>query len=63
MGNKKGLNQKVYLGDQFIVTDWKNARPLPPENLQEKIKKQVGAGTKSEKDKSTYLSAGFITTG
>jgi hypothetical protein len=60
MTKNNSRDKKVYLGDQFVITDWRSAKIAPPENLQEKTKKQGDAGTRPEEGEQINVSGQFI---
>lgn len=36
--NQSLANKNVSIGGKIVITDWRQAKVIPPENLQEKIK-------------------------
>ncbi len=44
-------NKKVSIGGKVIITDWRQAKVVFPENLQEKIKANENVKKETEKQK------------
>ena len=49
--NQSIANKNVSIGGKTVITDWKQARIVSPENLQEKVKANETAKKEIQKQK------------
>lgn len=49
--NQSIANKNVSIGGKSVITDWKQARIVSPENLQEKVKANETAKKEIQKQK------------
>ena len=49
--NQSVANKNVSIGGKTVITDWKQARIVSPENLQEKVKANETAKKEIQKQK------------
>ncbi|HYF05569.1 MAG TPA: hypothetical protein VEA59_05340 [Patescibacteria group bacterium] len=60
--NNSITNKNVSIGGKIIITDWRNARVVSPENLQEKIQDNENAKKEIQKQKEVYPIGNSIVT-
>lgn len=48
-------NKNVYIGDKTVITDWRNAKIVAPENLQENIRVNENAKAEIKKQKVAQI--------
>jgi hypothetical protein len=53
-------NKKVSIGGKIIITDWKHAKIISPENLHEKIKANENVQKEVQKQKEIIPSSNNI---
>lgn len=59
--NQSFVNKNVSIGGKAVITDWRQAKVVSPENLQEKIKANETAEKEIQKQKQVAPTSNKMT--